>query len=364
MLGMAKSYNNKGSGSIDVNLSLKITMTNSLLKICRYFFILAMLSLIGCKDTHNKQPSIDINNEGSATIQAVAPTAIAISADEFRETDFTGTWKRRFILHSTKEISLKFGEIDTLALESRVDNYFDVIFIEQINETSVLIKYCDSLPAKLIEIDTENSIIIDSTSDNSIKPTENNRIAKYYKISDDHYRIDLYTNDKLSGYFELEKHPSLLAFDFGMFSFGMTDNVDLNASEDVCGIVDLSTVTLSDSLDDSVTFDPTSSQLNSYSISAPYEGSFVTFKLSFNSAIEKATYNVTQVASTAPLAVMVDISSPEFSASPDIGTTTVINGKSGLVTIDTISDTSIRGNYDLILENGAVLTGDFSFEIK
>lgn len=339
-------------------------MAHLLFKKYRYFFILAALSLSGCKDTHNEQPSIDINDEDGATLQAAPSTALPISTDEFSGTDFTGTWKRHFIFHSTKEINLRFGEISTPALENRVDNYSDVIFVEQMNEESVLIKYCDSLPAKLIELNPENSIVIDSTNDNPSTSSENTRVAKYYRVSDHHYRIDLYTNDKLSGYFELEKNPSLLAFDFGMFSFVMTDRVDLDASENVCGKVDLSTVTLTDSLDDTVTFDPTSSHFNSYSVSAPYENSFVTLKLSFNRTVEKATYNVTQVASTTPLPVMVEISSPEFSTSSDLGTTTVINGSSGLVTIDSISDTSIRGNYDLTFENDAVLTGDFYFEIK
>lgn len=336
-------------------------MANRLLKQYRHCFIFATLSLIGCSDAHNKQPSIDTSNE---------PTATQISSEEFSKVDFTGTWKRHFLFNSTKEVTLKSkdapaesGEVEILALESRTDSYFDVISVEQINETSTLIKYCDSLPAKLIEIDPENSIIIDSTSDSAITPSENNRISEYYRISDDHYRVDFYTNDKLDGYFELERSPSLSGFDFGMFSFSMSEKVDLNTSEDVCGIANLSTATLTDSLDDA-RFNPIPAHSNSYSINAPYEKSFVTLKLSFNSAIKEETYNVTQDTPSTELPVMVEISSPEFNASSDADTIIAINGREGLVRINAISDTSITGNYHITLENDAELKGDFYFDIK
>jgi len=329
-------------------------MNNTLLKQSRYFLSFAALSLIGCSDSNNnKQPSTD-----------VTPTATQISAEEFSKIDFTGTWNRSFIFDSTKEVNVKVNDVDTPALESRTDSYFDVISAEKINETSTLIKYCDSLPAKSTEISPANNIIINSTSDNSVEPSEISNTAEYYKVSDDHYRVDLYANDKLYGYFELEKYSSLLVFDFGMFNFSMTDEVDLNASEDVCGKVNLSTVTLTDSRDDSITFNPMSRHFNSYSIGAPYENSFVTLKFSFINAIDQTTYTVTQDTSTTQLPVLVKISSPEFNTSSDVDTTTVINGKGGSVTIDSISDTSVIGYYDIILENDEALTGDFSFDIE
>lgn len=339
-------------------------MNYTLPKTNRYLFVCAVLSFFGCTDAHNNLPSPDIEDKNNLGTQTVIPTAIQISSEEFNDTDFSGTWKRRFLFNATKEVNLTINGVDTSALETRGDSYFDVISIEQITETSTLIKYCDSLPAKLIEINPENSIVINSTNDDSTKPSKNSHIAQYYKITDDHYRIDLYTNDELDGYFELEKHSSLLDFDFGMFSFFMTDKADLNASYDVCGKANLSTVTLTDALDDAITFNPISAHLNSYSVNAPYENSFVTLKISFVSAINKATYNVTQDVSGTQTPVLVEISSPEFNTSPGVDTTTIINGREGLVTIDSISDTSVRGNYDLILENNEVLTGDFSFDLN
>jgi len=341
-------------------------MAHTPLKKYRYFFIFAALSLIGCSGSDNKQPSIEASNEGNTTLQAVSPTAIQISAEEFSNIDITGTWRRRLFFSSTKEVDLRVNGNDTPALKSRAGSFLDVIFVEQINETSTLTKYCDSLPAKLTEINPENNIIINDTSDSSSTPSENSRIAKkYYKISDKYYRIDFYTNDKLDGYFELEKHSSLLAFDFGMLSFFMSDRVDLNASEDVCGIVDLSTITFTDLPNDAITFDPISVHSNSYSISAPYEDSFVTLKMSFIGAIDKTTYTVTQDISDTELPVMVEISSPIFNTPPDdVDTTTVINGSTGVVTIGSISDTSVSGDYDITLENGEILVGNFSFEIK
>jgi len=325
-----------------------------------------MLFLIGCSDAHNNQPFIEASNEGSTTLQVVSPTATQISAEEFSGADFTGIWKRRFILNSTKDVSISTNEEGNIpALESRTDSYLDVISVEQIDETSTRIKYCDSLPAKLIEIDPENSIVIDSTSDSATTPPENSRIAKHYKISDDHYRIDLYTNDNLDGYFELEKHSSLLAFDFGMFSYSMTNKAVLNASEHVCGKVSRSTVTLTDSLDDANTFNPISAQFNAYSISAPYENSFVTIEMSFIGEIKEAPYSVVKETPETTSQIKVLISSPEFNA-PSSGddTTTAINGSTGSVTIGSISDTSVSGDYDITLENGEILTGNFSFEIK
>jgi len=324
----------------------------------RYFFVFAVLSIFGCSGGSSNPTSPDSSNGDNQNLEAI-PVGTEISSETYSKINFTGTWKRHSLANSAKEVNLTVNGVDTRALETKAYESLDVIYVDQIDETSKLTKYCDSLPAKLVEGDPQNDIAA------STNQPEDNRIKKYYKITDDHYRVDFYNNDKLDAYYELEKHSSLLEFDFGMFSFSMTNNTALDASQDVCGSVKRLTSTLTDTQDDDITFDSTSNYVNSYLVSAPYESSFIALNFIFTGAIKEATYDVVQGAPDTPSEIKVEISSPEFNAPPSSpDTTTAINGSTGVVTIGSISDTSVRGDYDITLENGEILVGNFSFDLN
>jgi hypothetical protein len=288
-----------------------------------------------------------------------------VTFDAFDLFGKTGIWRLKtdFQLSATQSLGLV-----TATINSHI-NTVDVQSIQFNSPTDVVISPCSANTALELDNDEFNEDLVNDATETSDELfCQSGSSYNYFKVSDDHYRIDWVCNGSALGSVEFERISNSSTFAQGSLSFTTNQAGGTLSSSEVCGGItqidttstnsagiDLGDMGLGGALQDT--------SARNIHVAGTYDWGRVMFTFTFSETPVVGTYAVADSFSgSTTKQVTTTISSPVLGGTGQEPAS--LFASTGAVTINSISDTAANACFDLTTITGETFDGCFNFNLQ
>ena len=318
---------------------------------------LSALAMTGCGGGGGDNNAGNPNNPGGDPGTGdISVGGQEITAEEFALLTQTGTW--RVIDGVDFEFSLSQ---DGFTNESAIEgNFSTTIAVTHNSNTDILVEECSDFETEVNddpELEEDDIFDEDDFSDGEGNPICESQEVKYFKVGDNGFRVDVMCDDDRMAFMSAAKLKNEANLGFGSLNFtsnqisGHSNNSSACAS--ISNFEHESTFTIPGEEPQSVEVSETD-----IAIAAPYQGGKIVFEFNLIDDLRSGTFNVVDGFPQEDDEVEVGVFSPVFGGSatdPD-----GVFGTSGTVTIDSISQTAVKGSFNFLTNSGDTMTGSFN----